>query len=216
MSGPTDLFKELRRRNVFKVGAAYAIVSWLILQFASTTFPALQLPGWAFTLVTVLIFIGFPFSLLFAWAFELTPEGVKPTRKVAPEASITPQTGQTLNRVVIGLLALAVVVLAAAGLLARSGSAAGRHRRASGSGGFRGDQTGPRFRFQLRPPRRRLPIATQLPSCLLPIAAARKTMPSLLTVCTMTCSHNSPKFTPCGLSRGPRLRAIAIPKSPCE
>jgi TolB-like protein/Tfp pilus assembly protein PilF len=111
MGGTTDFFRELRRRNVFKVGAAYAIVSWLILQFASTTFPALQLPGWAFTLVTVLIFIGFPFSLLFAWAFELTPEGVKPTRKVAPEASITPQTGSKLNRIVIALLVLAVVVL---------------------------------------------------------------------------------------------------------
>ena len=111
MGGPIDFFRELRRRNVFKVGAAYAIVSWLILQFASTTLPALQLPARAFTLVTVLIFIGFPFSLLFAWAFELTPEGVKPTGKVAPGESITPQTGQTLNRVVIGLLALAVVVL---------------------------------------------------------------------------------------------------------
>jgi len=111
MGGPIDFFRELRRRNVFKVGAAYAIVSWLILQFASTTFPALHLPDWAFTLVTVLIFIGFPFSLLFAWAFELTPEGVKPTGKVAPGESITPQTGSKLNRIVIGLLALAVVVL---------------------------------------------------------------------------------------------------------
>jgi len=111
MGGPIDFFRELRRRNVFKVGAAYAIVSWLILQFAATTFPALHLPDWAFTLVTVLIFIGFPFSLLFAWAFELTPEGVKPTGKVAPGESITPQTGNKLNRIVIGLLALAVVVL---------------------------------------------------------------------------------------------------------
>jgi hypothetical protein len=77
MGGPTDFFRELRRRNVFKVGAAYAIVSWLILQFASTTFPALNLPDWAFTLVTVLIFIGSP-SACCSLGFELAPEVLNP------------------------------------------------------------------------------------------------------------------------------------------
>ena len=73
----TSLMEELSRRNVFKVGVAYAIVAWLIIQVAATAFPALQLPQWAITLVTVLIIIGFPLALLLAWAFDLTPEGVK-------------------------------------------------------------------------------------------------------------------------------------------
>jgi len=111
LAGLTEFFKELRRRNVFKVGAAYAIVSWLILQVSSTTFPALHLPSWAFTLVTVLMLIGFPFALLLAWAFELTPEGVKPTRAVAQSESIAPRTGKKLNGIVIALLVLAVVFL---------------------------------------------------------------------------------------------------------
>ena len=121
MAGLTEFIKELRRRNVFKVGAAYAIVSWLILQVSSTTFPALHLPSWAFTLVTVLMLIGFPFALLLAWAFELTPEGVKPTRAVAQSESITPRTGKKLNGIVIALLGLAVVFLLLRDYLPSSG-----------------------------------------------------------------------------------------------
>ena len=79
MASVTNFLKELRRRNVFKVGVAYGIVAWLIIQIASIAFPALHLPPWAITLVTVFIIIGFPLILLFTWAFEITPEGFKPT-----------------------------------------------------------------------------------------------------------------------------------------
>ena len=68
------LFSELKRRNVFRVGAAYAIVSWLLVEISDTVFPRLQLPDWSVTLVIVLLLIGFPLALSFAWAFELTPE----------------------------------------------------------------------------------------------------------------------------------------------
>jgi TolB-like protein len=107
-----SFWRELRRRNVVKVGAAYAIVAWLLLQIATNAFPALQLPAWTVTFVTVLLLLGFPIALIFAWAYELTPEGIKKTRHVSPEESITHVTGQRLNYVVTGLLVLAVAFIA--------------------------------------------------------------------------------------------------------
>ncbi len=64
---------ELKRRNVFKVAIAYAIAAWILIEITATTFPILKLPDWTVTLVTVLVLIAFPLSLIFAWAFELTP-----------------------------------------------------------------------------------------------------------------------------------------------
>lgn len=104
---------ELRRRNVVKVGAAYAVLAWLLIQIAAAVFPQLNLPQWGPTLVTVLLLLGFPVALLLAWAYELTPEGIRKTRHVPLEESITHATGQKLNYVVTGLLALAVAFIAA-------------------------------------------------------------------------------------------------------
>ncbi len=72
-----SLFTELRRRNVFKVGAAYAIVAWLLVQVVDVVLPALQMPEWTVSFVTVLLIIGFPITLIMAWAYEMTPEGIK-------------------------------------------------------------------------------------------------------------------------------------------
>ena len=108
-----SLFAELRRRNVFKVGAAYAIVAWLLIQVAANVFPALQLPAWTVTFVTAFLLIGFPIALLLAWAYEVTPEGIKKTRHVPLEESVRQVTGQKLNYVVTGLLVLAVGYIAA-------------------------------------------------------------------------------------------------------
>ena len=69
-----SFIKELKRRNVFRIGIAYAIVSWLILQLTDVLMPLLNLPEWAGRLVFLLLVIGFPVALIFAWAFELTPE----------------------------------------------------------------------------------------------------------------------------------------------
>ena len=73
--------------------------------------PRLGIPEWGVTLVIVLLGIGFPVALIFAWAFELTPEGLKRTGEVDPDASITPVTGQKINHLIIGLLCLALVVV---------------------------------------------------------------------------------------------------------
>jgi TolB-like protein/Tfp pilus assembly protein PilF len=81
---PRNFFAELKRRNVYKVAIAYAVVAWLLMQIATQVFPFLEIPNWAIRLVIMLIVIGFPIALVIAWAFELTPEGLKRT-EVADE-----------------------------------------------------------------------------------------------------------------------------------
>src|SRR5438552_15992972 len=76
---PCKFFAELKRRNVYKVAIAYAVVAWLLMQVARQVFPFLEIPDWAIRLVIMLIVIGFPIALVIAWAFELTPEGIKRT-----------------------------------------------------------------------------------------------------------------------------------------
>ena len=74
-----NFFAELKRRNVYKVAIAYAVIAWLLMQIATQVFPFLEIPNWAIRLVIMLIVIGFPIALVIAWAFELTPEGLKRT-----------------------------------------------------------------------------------------------------------------------------------------
>ena len=102
-------FTELRRRNVVRVGIAYVVVGWLLMQAASALEPALLLPDWVDRVVAVFLLIGFPIVLIFAWAFEITPDGIKLTKEVDPDESITPVTGKKLEHTIIVLLGLAVV-----------------------------------------------------------------------------------------------------------
>ncbi len=74
---PKNFFAQLKRRNVYKVAIAYAVVAWLLMQVASQIFPFFEIPNWAVRLVVLLLIIGFPVALILAWAFELTPEGLK-------------------------------------------------------------------------------------------------------------------------------------------
>jgi hypothetical protein len=76
---PKNFFAELKRRNVYKVAIAYAVIAWLLMQIATQVFPFLEIPNWAIRLVIMLTVIGFPIALVIAWAFELTPEGLKRT-----------------------------------------------------------------------------------------------------------------------------------------
>ena len=87
MSEKPSFFAELKRRNVYKVAVAYAVVGWLIAQIATQIFPFLEIPNWIVRLVIVLIAIGFPIALIIAWAFEATPEGIKRTEDVDLAAS---------------------------------------------------------------------------------------------------------------------------------
>src|SRR4030095_750332 len=74
-----SFFTELKRRNVYKVAIAYAVIAWLLMQIATQVFPFLEIPNWAIRLVIMLLTLGFPIALIIAWAFELTPEGLKRT-----------------------------------------------------------------------------------------------------------------------------------------
>jgi len=106
------LVSELRRRNVIRVAIAYAIAAWLLIEVSATTFPMLRLPEWTATFVTVLLLIGFPVALIIAWAFELTPEGLKKESDVDRSESTTHITGRKLDFAIIGVLAIALVFFA--------------------------------------------------------------------------------------------------------
>ena len=100
---PKNFFAELKRRNVYKVAVAYAVVGWLLVQIATQVFPFLDIPNWVVRLVIVVVALGFPIALVIAWAFELTPEGIKRTEEVEPRAGeISPRKHTWIYVVVIG------------------------------------------------------------------------------------------------------------------
>ena len=103
-----SLFNELKRRNVFKVAAAYVIVAWLLLQVSDTLVPALHLPEWFHSGVAFVLILGFPVAIIFAWAFEMTPEGIKKEKDIDRSQSITNQTSRKLDFIIIGVLVLAL------------------------------------------------------------------------------------------------------------
>ena len=105
------LISELKRRNVFRVAIAYLVAAWLIVQLTEILIPMLLLPEWVGRFIFLLLVVLFIPTLIAAWALELTPEGIKLEKHVDRSASIAPRTGQKLNGLIIGVLALAVVVL---------------------------------------------------------------------------------------------------------
>lgn len=104
---------ELKRRNVFRTALAYTIVAWLIAQVTELAFDSFGTPDWAIKTVLFLLIIGFPLALLFAWAFEFTPDGLKREKDVNRSESITPQTGRKLDYSIIAALVLALGYFAA-------------------------------------------------------------------------------------------------------
>ncbi len=103
-----SLFNELKRRNVFKVGAAYVVIAWLVAQVLQLIFESFGTPDWVMKTVLVLLGTGLPFALFFAWAFEMTPEGLKRESEVDRSQSITSETGRKLNNAIVGVLILAL------------------------------------------------------------------------------------------------------------
>src|SRR2546426_5546517 len=106
-----SFFAELKRRNVYKVAIAYAVVAWLLMQVASQIFPFFEIPNWAVRLVVPLLIIGFPVAMILAWAFELTPEGIKRTEDVDLSKSLTRKTGRKLDFFIIAVLLLVIAIL---------------------------------------------------------------------------------------------------------
>jgi len=106
-----SLIAELKRRNIFRVGVAYAIVAWLLVEVASVMLPTFKAPEWVMQVFTFLVILGFPLALILAWAFELTPEGIKLDAAVNPAESIAHVTGRKFDFAIIGLLVLAVAFI---------------------------------------------------------------------------------------------------------
>ena len=106
-----SVLKELKRRNVFKVGIAYAIVAWLIAQVAQLALDSFGAADWVIKTVLLLLVIGFPLALFFAWAFELTPEGVRREDGVSTSGSIGYFAGRKLDFLIIGMLVACIVFL---------------------------------------------------------------------------------------------------------
>ncbi len=104
---------ELKRRNVLRVAAFYAAAGWLLVQIATQVLPVFEVPTWALRVIVVAVVLGFPFALVFAWFYELTPEGLKRENEVDRSQSIARGTGRKLDRWIIGVLAAAVVALLA-------------------------------------------------------------------------------------------------------
>jgi len=103
-----SFYRELKRRNVFRVGAAYVVAAWLLIQVAETIFPLFGFGDTPARIVVIVLAIGFVPVLVVAWAFELTPEGLKRDSEVDPTRSIAPKTGQKLDRIIMAVLAIAL------------------------------------------------------------------------------------------------------------
>ena len=105
-----SLLGEFKRRNVFRFGMTYLVIAWLVVQIVDIAQPALRLPEWVSAFVLLMFGVGLIPALLFAWAYEMTPEGIQKTKAVEPGHSITGQTGKKLDYVTIGALGIVVAM----------------------------------------------------------------------------------------------------------
>lgn len=108
-----SLYHELKRRNVIRVAFAYLALSWLLTEVASVLFPGFGIPDWAFRFLVIVLALGFISTLIFSWAFEITPEGLKREKDVVREESITRFTAKRLDGITIGLIVVAVLFIVA-------------------------------------------------------------------------------------------------------
>src|ERR1044071_2694635 len=102
MNGKPSFFAELKRRNVYKVAVAYAVVAWLVIQVASIVLPTFHAPEWTLQVIIALVAIGFPAALVCSWAFEITPEGIVRESEIEPGKSIK-RTGRKIVAMTIVL-----------------------------------------------------------------------------------------------------------------
>src|SRR5689334_6748023 len=96
MDKPPSFFAELKRRNVYKAGAAYLVGSWLLIQIATQVLPYFEIANWVVRLVVLLLILGFPAVLVFSWAFEITPEGIRRESELEHDHAISHNTGRKL------------------------------------------------------------------------------------------------------------------------
>ena len=106
-----SLIEELKRRNVIRMAGLYLVAAWLMVQVSSTVLPMFDAPAWVPRAIVILLVIGFVPALVFAWVFELTPQGVKRESEIDRTQSITPRTGRRIDRMILVGLALIIVLM---------------------------------------------------------------------------------------------------------
>jgi TolB-like protein/Flp pilus assembly protein TadD len=109
---PASFLTELKRRKVYRVAVAYAIVAWLLIQAASILFPTFEAPLWVMKVFVTAVILGFPVALILAWAFELTPEGIRRAEEPAPRESKAPKAGRKWSAIIVAAAVLAAALLA--------------------------------------------------------------------------------------------------------
>jgi hypothetical protein len=173
-----SFFEELKRRNVFKVGVAYAVAAWILVQVADIVLETFKAPEWTMQFIVVVLLVGFFVAMFFAWAFEMTPEGVKRESEIDRSQSITSQTGKKLNNAILVLMALAIGYLLF-------------DKFSKGSEPFSqetAEQTAPADHEKgIRPRQCRLSTPNPSPCCPSTTAAATRMTSSSSRACTMTC-----------------------------
>jgi len=107
-----NFISELKRRNVIRMAGLYLVGAWLLIQVASTVLPAFNVPSWALRTLIIVMVAGFIPAMIFAWVFELTPDGLKRDAEVIPDESIAPQTARRMERLIIAMFALALIFFA--------------------------------------------------------------------------------------------------------
>jgi TolB-like protein/Tfp pilus assembly protein PilF len=106
-----SFFKELKRRHIFRVAVAYLAIAWMLIEVAGTLFPGFGVPEWAFRFVVIVLVLGFVPVLVFSWAYEITPEGLKRERDVSHDAASVQNTARRLDKLTIGLIIVALVFI---------------------------------------------------------------------------------------------------------
>jgi hypothetical protein len=106
-----SFIRELKRRNVFRVAAAYLVGAWLLIEVASTLEETLHLPEWADSLLAMFLLIGFPVALFLSWAFEITPDGIRRESEVTTDAAARAVTARRLDWAVIVMVVIALALL---------------------------------------------------------------------------------------------------------
>jgi adenylate cyclase len=103
-----SLFAELKRRNVIRMAGLYLVGAWLVVQVAETVLPAFDVPNWVLRATIILLALGFVPALVFAWVFELTPQGLKRDEEIDPAQSMAPRTARRMDRILLAVSVLAI------------------------------------------------------------------------------------------------------------
>jgi predicted transporter len=104
-----SFFEELKRRNVFRVGIAYGVAAWVLLQVADLVLENINAPEWVIQAMMMMVGLGFIAALVIAWAYEMTPEGIKKEADVDRSLSVSSDTGRKMDRIIIGFLVVASI-----------------------------------------------------------------------------------------------------------